>query len=137
MEKAPRRSAVRDLDRGALSGDRGDRPPDLPARIRALEAELAACHAELDAALVRAIATVAGDRAFAAIELWRHAATVSPALGQACAAAGVTSARRLGKRLERLQGRALGGLRLERLGAKTNCGLIWIVTVIGDSHLDR
>ena len=63
--------------------------------------------------------------AFNAHEAWAHAQFLCPELRQALAAAGLTSARRLGKWFERMQGRDLGGVRLVRIGDDYH-GAVWM-----------
>ena len=102
----------------------------IPTRIRALEAELRALRRLAVDELVRAmVTTIAGrELAFNAIEVWNHARLLSPGLRCALEAAGMTSPRRLGKLLQQLQGRDVGGLRLERLG-EDYLGAVWVFRV--------
>ena len=101
--------------------------PDIPTRIRALEAELRALRLLAVDELVQTIVrTIAGlELAFNAIEAWNHARLVSPELRQALDVAGITSARRLGKLFQQIQGRDVGGLRLERIGDDYH-GAVWM-----------
>jgi len=111
----------------------------LAARVVALERAVREKSLVSDTANSRrfliAIAEIVKGHAFTSAELMAHARDVSPTLRQAFAAAGVTSARRLGKRLQRLQGRPLGGLYLERVGADYT-GAIWLLRVVADSQVE-
>ena len=69
---------------------------------------------------------------FSAAELWCHQ-RVSPELRLALADAGITSTRHLGKRLQQLQGHALRGLMLHRVGVD-KAGASWTVSVARDSQ---
>jgi len=125
---APRdRRAARDL-----------RPPDtfaaLEAQIAALAARVALLEGERvrpedrDRRLLIAIVEAIRDHTFNSADVIRHAVRVSPELRDVLDAAGLLSARRLGKYLERLHGRELPGLRLER-SDRDRHGVIWSVTV--------
>ena len=106
---------------------------DLVGRIAELERQLAALRVQLDAQVLAAIETVVGSRvAFSAGELFQHR-RVAPTL-QALfdEVLRIGSARRLGKRLQRMQGRPLGDLELRRIGID-HAGAIWVV-VQADSH---
>ena len=107
---------------------------DLPARIAALERQLAELRVQLDAQMLAGIvAVVRSGVAFSANELWRHR-RVAPALQTLFdEVLRIGSARRLGKRLQRMQGRDLGGFKLIRVGDDHN-GAIWTVTVCSDCH---
>jgi hypothetical protein len=104
-------------------------PPaaDLLTQIREAERALRALHQQRDAQLLLTIAAVSADRVFTGVELWRHQAA-SRDLREAFRQSELGSCRRLGKRLERLQGQDLFGLQLERVGADRD-GVVWCVRV--------
>jgi NAD(P)-dependent dehydrogenase (short-subunit alcohol dehydrogenase family) len=118
---------------------------DLAARVAALEATVTALSKRLDltfnpaglfpqsgtddARFLAAIAASVHGHAFSARELVNHA-TVDPELRAALD--GVTSAKRVGKRLHRLADRNVGGLTLRRVDRDRD-GTIWIVQV-ADLH---
>lgn len=111
-------------------------PPADPTLIelRAIRALLQSIDARLapptpaDAGdLLRAIYAAIGDKAFAASEL-----VVLAQMPQASAlreAIGVLNARRLGKRLQEIEGEAIGGLTVLRTGVDS-AGIVWRVDVI-------
>jgi len=121
------------------------RPPDtfaaLQAQIMALAARVAMLEAagtgrarpisgaDRDRQLLIAIVEAIRDHTFNSADVIRHAVRVSPELRDVLDAAGLLSARRLGKYLERLHGRELPGLRLER-SDRDRHGVIWSVTVL-------
>jgi hypothetical protein len=76
-----------------------------------------------DAAVIRALAATVGSVPFTSAEVIVHARVV-PALRQALAAARATTARRLGKRLERLADQAVAGVAVTRIGEESS-GRIW------------
>ncbi len=82
---------------------------------------------EQDVWLLQAVIAAIPDCVFSSGELFAHAA-VNDALRDAFAAVGIRSARQLGKRLQRLQGHAAGGLTITRHGSDAH-GAIWSVTV--------
>jgi hypothetical protein len=73
--------------------------------------------------LLRVIARVIGDTPFSAREVLRHARIVEP-LRDHLAAAGIRSARQLGKRFRRTEGRDCAGFRLVRLDVDRD-GVVW------------
>lgn len=97
----------------------------LAEQIAALEAALVLLKRRADDGLIVAIARAVGGRCFTACELVEHAA-ITPTLAAALADAGVTSGRRLGKRLERLAGYTVAGVSIVRLGRERD-GLVWTV----------
>ena len=115
--------------------------PDVERRLDVLEAEVRTLRNDLarvvrlkpdpvsDAAFLMAVAAAIQGRTFSARELVNHA-TVDSELRAALR--GVTSARRIGKRLHRLADRTVGGLRLIRVDRDRD-GTIWCVQV-GDLH---
>ncbi len=74
------------------------------------------------------------DHAFTAAELWTHAACVESELHAVFADADIRSARRLGKRLEKLQAVDYAGVKLERIGLE-KAGVVWTVKVSDHFHL--
>lgn len=126
------------LDLGPAAADVLAAIADLRAEVAALRAEIGnlrvsrrvastAKSGSVGDALVEAIAMAAhsrySDREFTASELIGDAgADIRAALS----AAGITSARSLGRTLSRSEGVDLGGLTLERIGAE-RCGLLWRV----------
>jgi hypothetical protein len=108
---------------------------DLRLRVARLEAARARRDARRDARLLAAIGdAMPREHVFDCAQLLKHAQDACPTLRRALLRAGLHTPQQLGKRLQRLQGRDLGGLRLERLGAD-KAGAIWTVRVIPDSHL--
>jgi hypothetical protein len=115
-------------------------PDPIEARLSALEAAVArlSLHVEQftgqtrpdDAAFLAAIAASVRGHVFSARELVNHA-TVDRDLRAALA--GVTSAKRIGKRLHRLAGQGVGGFRLCRVDRDRD-GTIWSVQVVDDLH---
>lgn len=100
----------------------------LTARVEQLEADR--CRRDdRDRQLLIAIVEAVKDHTFNSADVIRHAVRVSPALRDVLDAAGLLSARRLGKHLERLHGRALPGLRLDR-SDRDRHGVIWSVQVL-------
>jgi hypothetical protein len=100
---------------------------DIPARIRALEAELTAAREALLVQFLTAIAPVDVVRhgAFSASALWDDVVQDgSLDVRRAFAHLGITSARRLGKRLRAASGRPLGPWFLERQGMTAE-GVQW------------
>jgi hypothetical protein len=96
----------------------------LSQRIAALEQELRTLRRQQDERLFAAIVAVIGIGInFNARELWRHQ-RVRPALEAAFVELHITSARTLGKHLQRLVQVDLHGWRLVRLGADY-LGAIW------------
>ena len=79
---------------------------------------------------VSSIAAAIGDRMFTARELAAHADSVDPILKAALERAGCDGdSRRLGKRLQRAEGRPLQGYKVERIGSDRD-GAIWRI----DTH---
>jgi hypothetical protein len=95
----------------------------LAARIAALEAELRDLRRQQRDLLLVAIAASVQGHAFSAAELLAHAG-VDDALRQALDGAGTP--KRIGRRLQALAGREIGGLRLVRVG-RDETGCIWAV----------
>ncbi|HXG88274.1 MAG TPA: hypothetical protein VNJ02_08070 [Vicinamibacterales bacterium] len=123
------------VDRGVLA----DVLDGLRAEVAALTARVAGLEARVgppadagdDARFLTAIAeSTLRHYTFSARELVNHA-TVDPELRAALG--GVTSAKRVGKRLHRLAGHLVGGYRLCRVDRDLN-GTIWIVEQVGDLH---
>lgn len=79
--------------------------------------------------LLSAIATAAAGRVFTCGELIAHA-SVDPDLAHAI---GARSSRRLGKWLRSLNGRAVGGYRIVRIG-RDQAGSLWTVQVVEHLH---
>jgi hypothetical protein len=119
MASGDREGARRDASRDETAAQTAIRPDpalSIPSRIAALEVELRRLWDQLDAQLLWTIATVVGAGiAFNAGELWHHRVD-APSLQRVCDEARLTSARRLGKRLQRLQGRDREGVTLMRVG---------------------
>jgi len=109
---------------------------DRRARIAALAAEIERLEREQDEELIAVIASVVQGRAFSSAELFAHQA-VSLDLRDLFAAAGLRSARHLGKFLQRVQqwGTRSPAWRLERIGEDVH-GAIWSLGVIAHSHTD-
>jgi hypothetical protein len=63
----------------------------------------------------------------------QHAALVDSALRVALDAAGLSSARKLGKWLRSVEGQPYAGVQLDRIGAD-NQGVIWRVLRVSHSH---
>jgi hypothetical protein len=82
---------------------------------------------QADAALLLAIAAAIDDRPFTSSQLMAHAA-VDLALAAALADADIDHAQELGCVCRRLEGIAVKGLRLERVGASRS-GIVWKVQV--------
>lgn len=108
---------------------------DLVDEVRTLRAELVAvrdrvavleqaCRRRGDAPpLLLAVAAAVAETAFSAGEVLQHARVV-PSLRQALAAAGIRNPRQLGKWFRTLEGRDVGGVRLDRVGADRD-GVVW------------
>lgn len=106
------------------------RSPRSPAQwIAWHRAQIAVLEQQQHDAFIIEIAAIFGERDFHAGEAWTH-----PVLRALCVDQGLTSTRRLGKRLQQLQGRTLRGLRLERRGANHLVGAIWrvVATLLDD-----
>lgn len=126
-----RRVAVQHTEVAALRAELAD----LRARVARLEAARARRDARRDARLLAAIgAALPREHDFDCGQLLKLAREACPALHRALRRAGLHTPQQVGKRLQQLQGRDLGGLRVERLDAN-NVGAIWVVRVIPDSHL--
>jgi hypothetical protein len=95
----------------------------LERRVAALESSRGTNRAGVE--LVPVIAAAVGERAFSAAELVAHSA-VDPDLRAALAAANLTSPRRLGWALRRLDGRVIHGLRLAQIGSD-RAGRVWCI----------
>jgi hypothetical protein len=98
------------------------------AELRRLRVDLHWSGDRLDSAertLVRAIHGIVANRVFAAAELQGFAA-VDGGFRKALAPFGATDARRLGKLLQRVEGRDFGGLQVFRVGEDKR-GAIWSV----------
>lgn len=80
-----------------------------------------------DMALLEAVAEATRDHQFTSAHLLEHVAA-DPALRDALEAADITSARELGAVFRRLQGIAMRGFRLDRVG-DTREGILWCVRV--------
>jgi hypothetical protein len=80
-----------------------------------------------DGALLLAVAEAIGDRPWTSAQLVAHA-NVDPALREALTAADITSAQELGCVCRRLEGIAVAGLRLDRVG-RSREGVLWRVRV--------
>lgn len=79
------------------------------------------------ARVLPAIATAIGDRAFNAAEVLNHA-TVDRELAAVLDAARIPNARILGQYLRTIEGRTIGGVRVERIGEDRE-GIVWRVFV--------
>jgi hypothetical protein len=116
------------VSRSLLAPDRLEaRVEALEARVRELERRLAP-HGPRDAtdeALVRVIASVAGDLPFTAAALWRRRA-VDRALASALENCDLDSPKQIGKAVRRCEGRNVGGIVMQRVGANRE-GIIWRV----------
>jgi hypothetical protein len=103
---------------------------ELISEVQGLRADLNRGRApsvdSLSDALLPVLAASVADKAFSAREVIQHAALVDGLLRAALAAAGLVNARKLGKWLRAIEGRALAGLRLERIGLDRD-GIIWRV----------
>lgn len=95
-------------------------------------AEILALQDRQRARLVLAMVDAIGGRHFNARELWQYA-SVNPALRSAFDQAGITSPRRLGKRLRLLAGRSYSGLQVQ-CAKRENVGELWTVQVVDDLH---
>jgi hypothetical protein len=106
---------------------------EIVAELRGLRADLARRHSsgpagsqcdERASVLLKAIAEEVGDGLFSSRELVQHAEVVGGPLRAALTALNATTPRRLGKRLEAIEGREFGGWAIQRLGADA-AGVIW------------
>jgi len=98
-------------------------------RLVAIEARLAVRKPEIsaaDAELVRRIAEAVGARTFSGWEVVDHARLPGAADLRAAvvAAIGSENSQRLGKRLQRVEGQDVGGLRVVRVGVDRD-GVLW------------
>jgi hypothetical protein len=106
---------------------------ELVEEVRGLRADLARERGRSPArdasveALLPVLAAAVADRAFTSREVVEHA-VVDGALRAALDKAGVVTGRQLGKWLRRAEGRAIAGVRLERIGTDRD-GVIWRVRV--------
>jgi hypothetical protein len=78
---------------------------------------------DADEALIRVIASVAGDLPFTAAALWRRRA-VNLALASALENSDLDSPKQIGRMLRRCEGCDVDGVRILRVGA-TREGLVW------------
>jgi hypothetical protein len=101
--------------------------------IALLERDRPARQPAHDDALMLALGAAVADRAFSARELTQHAALVDGDLRAALDAAGLVSARRLGKFFRTIEGQTIAGLRLDRIGTD-NQGVIWRVSRVSNTH---
>ncbi|MBS0245498.1 MAG: hypothetical protein JSR61_02680 [Proteobacteria bacterium] len=100
------------------------------AELRTLNARLApAPPAEADAALLRAVVSAAGRRAFSSREVFELGASRAD-LAAAFETSGVDDARKLGKALQRLAGQRIGGVLVSRVG-QDGAGSVWRVDRMG------
>jgi hypothetical protein len=76
--------------------------------------------------LLATIAATVEDRAFNSLEVIRHA-EITPRLAAALEAAQITNARALGKWFRAIEGRAIDGHRLERIGIEHDGAIVWRV----------
>jgi hypothetical protein len=72
------------------------------------------------------LSAVVGERAFSAKEVMAHAGLVDEDLRTALDAAGLSTARRLGKWLRSIEHQTIAGARLERIGLDRD-GVVWRV----------
>jgi hypothetical protein len=99
------------------------------ARIAQLEARCRRKPNLTTSALLPAIAAAVGDRLFSAKEVIEHSTLVDAGLRQVLTDAGITSAPKLGKRLQAIEGQVVGDLVLERIG-RDDVGVVWHVRVL-------
>jgi hypothetical protein len=123
VKGGPALSAPRDTAIAALRQELAA----LAGRVAVLEADRRRPE-DRDRHLLIAIVEAIRDHTFNSADVIRHAVRASPELRDVLDAAGLLSARRLGKYLERLHGRELPGVRLER-SDRDRHGVLWSVTV--------
>jgi hypothetical protein len=99
--------------------------PDLATQIHILEAKLRRLRLEAVDKLVHALVDAVAGTVFSSCDVWRHAQLASPALRRALETMSIRNARQLGKWLQQLQGRDVGGLVLERIG-DDYLGAVWM-----------
>jgi hypothetical protein len=119
------KSAARDVALAALRLEL----ETLKARVTRLEGARDRRDERRAAALLTAIADAVGDHVFTTAELVAHAQTASPPLAAVLARAGLSTPMQIGKRLRRVCGRDVDGLRLERLGV-AHGGVQWVVVKV-------
>jgi hypothetical protein len=106
---------------------------DLQRRVEVFEAvERRARPRVSDARVILAIAGAVGERVFSAAELLEHARIDAPLRR---VLRGLTP-RRLGKRLEAIASRPVGGFRVERCG-REDSGTLWTLTAVSAPDLHR
>jgi hypothetical protein len=94
-----------------------------PSRCRSTADLIEAPKVAMLAAIVSAARARYGDREFSAAELLA-ATEIDFSISAALSAAGISTAKRIGRALRRIEGYDIGGWRLERL-AKGRDGILW------------
>lgn len=103
---------------------------DILTEIRALRADLAGRRRPEPANILATMHVAVGATAFTSVELLNHAQATGGDLRQALDG---MSPRAIGKLLRKLEGRDVGGLRLERAGVERG-GIVWCLQVCERKH---
>jgi hypothetical protein len=112
--------------------DRDRDRADLATRLAANDAERSVLQQQRDELVVSRIEAAFGRQNFSASEVWER-----PDLCTQFQQWGITSARHLGKFLQRVHGQPCGPLCVERIGRDHQSGAIWIVVPTVPSGIAR